>query len=334
MSEATVSRVLFGQSPKPGVKHFYHTLEALPLTRPRFPTDTWTATQAAQFWVDGYDPEDTNALPPYLVLGVVSRLVLSHWRTHPLFQGLHGVMRDNARPHFMCGGVNDNPSFSDPRLDRNGVVRALQYMYRPQEIEGRSSSMSAIGPLVAASYCLRSSCNDRDGWLSGCIEEKRFNTTCSRNLLVPWASVNWGALACLLPPMRNCLITPSVSVRRARSHITRPMVPVYVADGINSLQRTMPPALLELRLHDVFLEDLAGLLQGLSTERLRYWGLRASSPQSPLFMQHWDDCFTKSCWSFGRREMVYHDRNASYFGLTTPVYDMLVDSQDPSIFGA
>lgn len=337
MSGTTLLQVLPGQSPELGANHFRRTLGAIPLTRPRFNTDTWTATQAAQFWVEGYDPDDTNALPPYLVLGVVARLAMSKWQYHPILEGPAKHIRTDACTMPMCRGVFDGPEFTDPVLGRNRIVRTLEMLYRPNsDIDGRSTGQdSVIGSIIQghSHYCNRGTCEDRTGWLGGCIRERDFQLACSRNLLVPWASVNWGGLACLLPPLRNCLVTPGISIRRARSHVTKPLLPIWVADAINTLHRIIPPALIELRRDAVFLQDLKCLLNGVSTERLRYWGLRASSPDSRLFMKHWDHCFTAGCWSFGRRDQVYDDRDAAYFGLTTPVYDMLCNSQEPQLFG-
>ena len=352
MSGTTLLQVLPGQSPELGAQHFRRTLDAITLTRPRFNTDTWTATQAAQFWVEGYDPDDTNALPPYLVLGVVARLAMIKWFYHPILEGPAKHIRTDACTIPMGRGVFDgkrgvglgrfepphyDAEFTDPVLGRNRIVRTLEMLYRPvSDIDGRpTGTASVITSIIPghSHYCNRSTCEDRTGWLGGCIRESDFQLACSRNLLVPWASVNWGGLACLLPPLRNCLVTPGISIRRARSHVTKPMVPIWVADAINTLHRIIPPALIELRRDAVFLQDLKCLLNGVSTERLRYWGLRASSPDSPLFMRHWDHCFTASCWSLGRRDMVYDDRDAAFYGLTTPVYDMLCNSQDPQMFG-
>jgi len=225
-------------------------------------------------------------------------------------------------------------------MSRNNLVFALHYAWVPGGNVGFSRDYPDDDPywrLLSpsnSSYCERKTCRNRSSWLKGCMSEPAYNHAIKRNCLVPWSQVKWGGLACLLPPLRNCTLTPNVSVQRSRSHQTRYLVPIWVEDRLGRVERTLPPMMLDYRNSTGFMGELRDHLERLSGERLRYWGIRASSADCADRMRQWDHAWVASCWSLGLRDTVYDDMPARYWGLPDDVYERLCETQSASLFPA
>jgi hypothetical protein len=310
-----------------GGRHFESALAAMPLVRPRYPVDTWTPEDAAAFWVPDYDPDAANALPPMLVLGVAARLVLNRIYDEPLFAEMATRV---IRERYVYGMPPLEQCGRHCKLSRNRLVRQLHTAFSPK---GTSYGVEFADILLGnRDYCQRKTCTIHGGWLKACLPEKSFSHLVNRNVLVRWADVQWGGIAALFPPLRNDTEDVHVSVQKSRSHVSRSYIPIWVAEGLNRLHRLVPPLLRDLRNTPAFQGVLLDHCHRLLAERLRYWGIRASSPDSAERMKQWDTAFTESCWAFGERDGVYRDMPFYYWGLDRDLHERLCESQDPGLF--
>lgn len=324
-----------------GAQHFENTLRSITKVRPRYPVDTWNDLDAAQFYVPNYDPLATNALPASLILGVVARIVLGNMVDYqPLDRDASGIVtnpqtvtwdRNYAAVHhwneLQDGGFH---------LKMNRVVRGMAEVLVPNKTWWYGRLHSTPSKLIPshASFCGRTSCKHPfPEWLDGCLDWERFERMVEAGLLVPWESVEWAGLGCLLNPLRFHLDTPNVCVRKPRSHVAKTYVPVFVAESMNRLHKLLPPMLLELKKWDKNFNDLlADYLERLSNERLRYWGTQMGAADVTARMAQWDDLFSSSCWCLGARDRVYWDFHANTFGLSRDTYQKLVDTQPADLF--
>ena len=315
-------------------ERFDETLAALPLVRPRYQTDAWTPLDAACFWDETYDPEAPNALPPMLVLGIVARWMMRNFFDNPLTASMVCQAHLDRRAIAIEADV--------VHFDWNRKIAELNIAWFPGSKPadamvvgpptGIRRSIYEIGHRDHHFYCMRKTCKTQDTWLGGCLEEHHFQDAVKGNLLVGWKSVQWGALGCLFPPLRNCLRNPVLSVKCARSHKVYNSIPVWVADGLASMQRVLPPLMRELRHspgHMLVLSDYLGRVAG---ERLRYWGITASRADSAERMAKWDKTFTASVWMLGMADKVYEDHSYHFWGVPHDVYEQLCLTQDDDLF--
>lgn len=316
--------------------HFERTLQNITKVRPRYPVDTWTIEDAAEFWVPGYDYTKVNAVTPYLIVGLVARLVTLHLFNHPKFYPLLFGMRKRSRV-LIPAGVNP------PVIPATDVVRMFYRAYQYDGTAGASEvgysscdvdGTAILSPSNSEGYCHRTSCNFQESFMGQCIREDQYDKCKSFGMFIPWASVEWGGLATWLAPMRLATDTPYVAIRRKRSHITDKVVTTDVADAIGYFHRFLPQHLLNLRHYTSFASPLAKHIEQLEGEKLRYSGMVLHNPDYDFRMSRWDVTFGASCWSFGKRDKVYADFSDSYWGLEDDKFDAISENQLDDLFPA
>lgn len=322
---------------KQGAEHFAATLDAIPKVRPRYPLDTWTTLDAAKFWVRDYDPETPNALRPALILGVVARVLWPLLSYYPLTRKMaKAFLEVDAPPMASLVG-------SGPRIRWSSVIHKLaaecfeevgaNLAGPANKIETPNQFCSYGYCLVASGYCHTKTCRSQESWMRGCIKEHTFNRLVNHNLVVPWEQVNWAGLGCLVPLLRESTQAPYIAVRKTRSHLNKPYIPLVVAEMLRRMNSVLPPILKDYAHTTTFQQTVREHLDSLQGERLRYWGIVASSHQCKDFMDLWDYNFAACCWSFGKKDEVYAELpNPSYWGVTAEVYEKLSESQSGSLF--
>lgn len=312
-------------------EHFRKTLEAISKVRPRYPIDTWKPEDAVDFWLPGYDFSKANPLPPLLILGVAARMFArSLWVAPALSPLLQILRRKHRQMAFGKYGQPDAPLAGD-------FCRLMHLAYRPVTgSTGDRLESFGVGEyrdlLTGCSYCHRKTCINQRSFLGGCICESAYNELDRHNQWVPWSSVQWGGVATWLVPLRYSTDAPYVSVQKSRSHVLRNVVYRDMANRIELLHREIPPLLLQLRNFPAFVRRIATHVESLEGERLRFLGMKASSPDCDDAMRMWDEAFTASAWCFGRVDRVYYDRSAATFCLPDDKYAMICDNQPDDLF--
>jgi hypothetical protein len=316
--------------------HFERTLQNITKVRPRYPIDTWTLEDAAEFWAPGYDYTKVNAVTPYLIVGLVARLVTQHLFGHPKFYPLFSRIRKLSRVLIPVTGAET------PVIKATDVARMF---YRSYQTDGPAATAGTeydysyfdgserLDPSSAEGYCHRTSCTHQESFMSQCIREDQYDKCKSFGLFIPWASVEWGGLATWLAPMRLATDTPYVAIRRKRSHVIEKVVTTDVADAIGYFNRFLPQHLLNLRLLGAgLLHALRNHIEQLEGEKLRYSGMVLHAPDYDILMARWDVTFGASCWSFGKRDQVYSDFSDNYWGLESDKFDAISENQLVDLF--
>jgi len=314
--------------------HFERTLQNITKVRPRYPIDTWTLEDAAEFWAPGYDYTKVNAVTPYLIVGLVARLVTQHLFNHPKFYPLFSRLRKLSRVLIPVGA-------EPPVIKATDVARMFYRSYQhdaPAKATGPGYSCSELDgierlrPSNGSGYCHRTTCNHQESFMSQCIEEREYDKCKSFGLFIPWASVDWGGLATWLAPMRLATDTPYVAIQRKKSHIIERVVTTDVADAIGYFHRFLPQHLLNLRCYSSLLNALRNHIEQLEGEKLRYSGMVLHAPDYDILMSRWDVTFGASCWSFGKREQVYSDFSENYWGVDSDKFDAISANQLVDLF--
>lgn len=287
--------------------HFRKTLENIVRVRPRYPVDTWTIEDAAEFWLPGYDYGKANPLPPQLIVAVAHRLVAANLYHHPRFHPFIKEASDTAV-------VKMTAKYSWCITTWNIV---LQVMYRAYQ--WNDSAQPPISPgchpthadgsnalrWKKSSYCHRSSCKKQESFIGGCVSEGAWARLKESGQVVPWNSVNWGGFGCWFVPAREIVDEPYISIQRARSHVTERYITRDVACGLRDFHELMPYQMLQLSAVESVVSNLRDYIEVLEGERLRYYGMVVHHPECDNAMTFWDNAFTTHCWLFGMADKVY-----------------------------
>ena len=312
--------------------HFRKTLENIVRVRPRYPIDTWTDADAAEFYLPGYDYGKANPITPGLILAVVARLVAKTLYTHAKFHPFITRYRTHT-PHIGVNTVYPTNSLlrvfylayqtSPDNLSNEGVY----FSYQPNSIDGTMRLQPK-----RQSYCHRSTCKHTNSFLQGCIPAHNYNTMKDHGQIVPWSSVNWGGLACWLSPMRHSGESPYIAIRRERSHLKEAAITRDMANAIREFHDLMPRHLLGIATSGWFATELRPHIEALEGERLRYYGMVVHKPNCDQLMQRWDDTFTAHCWMFGAYDKVYANTSDSYWDLEWEKFSAIAENQMDNLF--
>lgn len=282
--------------------HFRKTLENIVRVRPRYPVDTWTTGDAADFWLPNYDYRKANPLSPFLIVAVAHRLAAAVLYHHPKFNPFIEAARHS-------GAVFLTASSTEYAATSWSLV--LRRMYQSCQWKGGSqtSMLPAFSPTYTdgsnvlrpgtMSYCHRSSCKKQNSFTGGCISEEGWDRLRRSGQVVPWSSVNWGGFGCWFTPARAALDEPYIAIQRARSHVTEKYITRDVADTLRDFHELMPYQMLQLADCGSFTATLREYVETLEGERLRYYGMVVHNPNCDAAMEYWDKAFTAHCWMFG-----------------------------------
>lgn len=298
---------------------FSVALQHIAKIRPRVPTDTWTDSDAAAWWLKDHDPSSPTALPSSLILCVAARLFARYYWQFPLLTGLWSSMRQYG--HWLETGFTRAGEFTYNLSHFCGVVHIASH---PTEVGNATGTLQTGLQHFShdwVGYCGRKTCTHRHSWFRGCLPEPMYRQLTASNLLRPWSSVNWGGLALVLPPLRHSIVTPYLSIRKERSHIAKTVVPYYVADSLNNLHQIVPALLSASSFQSYARPLLEAHCDALSSQRMRYSAIVALHSDAAKAMRVWDMNFTAYGWGLG-----YSDDNSRVYA-TTLAEDWDVDYQ-------
>lgn len=331
--------LMLAQSPpkRGDALHFKRTLENIVRVRPRYPIDTWTTEDAAEFWLPGYDYSKANPLSADMIVALAARFAARCLYNHPKFH--HFIVSYKKKPPVLTAENIYNPPI-------NAVLRRMYTVSQWNAEHYHPIPPTAYNPNFgdcsyrlrpgSQRYCDRTSCKNQSSFLNGCVDETTFNTLKECGQLVPWSSVNWGGLACWFTIIRSSLDTPYISVQRSRSHVVEKVITRDLANCIRDFQDLMPKQLLMLNealANDARLrEDFMGHVEALEGERLRFYGMVIHKPNCEQLMKRWDDTFAASCWMFGKRDEVYADFSESYWDLEWDQFSAISQNQMSFLF--
>lgn len=305
-----MSATLIGMAPatasKPCGKVFETTLTNITKARPRVPVDTWTEADAAQFWIHDHDSTDINAVPPQIITAIVARLFVSYYRRVVPMARFFRVWMDEAVNGFPCQRLHrhDRTVFLDWAFVANVAHAGRKSSDLTDSTHCRGTGIEYIAE-SSIGYCHRKSCKHRDSMLRGCLFESAYLKLLQSGYLVPWSSVNWGGFATLFTPLRHCVRSPIISVRKERSHERKAVVPYWVADTFNNLHRIVPGLMMSHDFRSLVSRDLRTHVEAVFTERFRFSGVQSMSADYAEVMQRWDALWSIAAWDFVKTESPY-----------------------------
>lgn len=273
--------------------------------RPRVPVDTWTDLDAAAWWYKDYNPDSVAALSPGMILGIVARLFVRKYKEfRPLRKLWHKLTNDLG--HWCLGGVTMS---GDLAWNLSHFCGAIHSAYCPGDSDANTDDDTRMSDLCipARGYCGRKTCSNKHSWYRGCMNEIAYEKLHYHNLLRPWGLVDWMGVGMLFTPLRHSLHTPCLSIRKSRSHITKPVVPYYVADKLEFMHRFAPAAMASVAFQNWVRPQIGHFVETCSSQRLRFQAMVALDPNSSALMRNWDKQMTTKMWDFmfEDTDMVY-----------------------------
>lgn len=300
--------------------------------RPRVPTDTWTDNDAAAWWLKDHDPSSPTALPSSLVLAVAARIFAKYYWQFPLLTELFSGMREFG--NWLGSGFLPSGEYAYNLSHFVGVAHRAS---RPTEVGNASPTLrTGLHQLTRewVGYCGRKTCSHRHSWFRGCLPEGMYTSLAASNLLRPWSSVNWGGLALVFPPLRHSLVTPYISIRKERSHITKSVVPYYAADLLNNLHQIVPALLADSSFQSHARPLIEAHCDALSSQRMRYSAIVALHSDAAAAMRGWDKNFTHYGWGFGYddEQRVYETSFAEDWNVNYDTQRQLAENEPAELF--